>query len=139
MLWNMVTYYLFVLCKPYNCKDIKIFNKNFDVEKKRNRLKYPIKIHALKKKNPFLNAMLKKSKWHVVWYILFYHSHFLLKCVTCMSLIHKTVNVSDYTSFEYVRDIDQNSHSFMGGSLPSGRLFSEIGHSLLSICNYELV
>lgn len=90
MLWNMVTYYLFALCKPYNCKDIKIFNKNFDVEKKRNRLKYPIKIHALKKKNPFLNAMLKKSKWHVVWYILFYHSHFLLKCLTCMSLIHKT-------------------------------------------------
>lgn len=60
MLWNMVTYYLFALCKPYNCKDIKIFNKNFDVEKKRNRLKYPIKIHALKKK-PFLNAMLKKA------------------------------------------------------------------------------
>lgn len=71
MLWNMVTYYLFALCKPYNCKDIKIFNKNFDVEKKRNRLKYPIKIHALKKKTLFkCNAEKKQMTCCLVYSFL---------------------------------------------------------------------
>lgn len=128
MLWNMVTYYLFALCKPYNWIDIKIFIKNFDAEKIRNRLKYPIKIHALKKKHLF-KCNAEKSKWHVVWYILFYHSHFLLKCVTCMSLIHNTVNVSDYTRFEYVWENVNNymeekrrsEVSFLHGWFPSIR------------------
>lgn len=100
MLWNMVIYYLFVLCKFYNWIDIKIFIKNFDVEKICNRFKYFIKIYVLKKN--FFKCNVEKSKWYVVWYIFFYYFYFFLKCVICMLLIYNIVNVSDYISFEYV-------------------------------------